>query len=48
LVLLASTILAFGLAVYLFNWDNKNRTRHGSPAMALLVLVPYLASILAR
>ena len=48
LVLLASTVLAFGLAVYLFNWDNKNRTRHGSPVMALLVLVPYLASILAR
>ena len=48
MVLLASSVLAFGLAVYLFNWDNKNRARRGHPVMALLVLVPYLASILAR
>lgn len=47
-VLAASTMLAFGLAVYLFNWDSKNRTRRGHPAMALLVLVPYVASVLAR
>jgi ABC-2 type transport system permease protein len=44
-VLVVSLVLAFGLAIYLFNWDSKNKTRHGHPLMALLVLVPYIASI---
>jgi ABC-2 type transport system permease protein len=44
-VLAASLILAFGLAIYLFNWDSKNNTRRGHPLMALLVLVPYIAAI---
>jgi ABC-2 type transport system permease protein len=47
-VLLTSGLLAFGLAVYLFNWDSKNKARRGHPAMALLVLVPYLISIFVR
>ena len=47
-VLACSAILAFGLAIYLFNWDSKNQARRGHPALALLVLVPYLASMLAR
>jgi ABC-2 type transport system permease protein len=44
-VLIASLLLAFGLAIYLFNWDSKNKTRHGHPLMALLVLIPYIVSI---
>ena len=45
-VLLASGILAFGLAAYLFNWDNRNSARRGHPLMALLVLVPYVLGLL--
>lgn len=44
-ILIASGILAFGLAVYLFNWDSKSDARRGHPLMALLVLVPYLLGI---
>lgn len=45
-VLLATALLAFGLAIYLFDWDRVNRTRRGHPVMALLVLIPYLVGIL--
>lgn len=44
-VLVVSMILAFSLAIYLFNWDSKNQTRRGHPLMALLVLIPYIAAI---
>ena len=44
-VLSVSLVLAFGLAIYLFNWDSKNKTRHGHPLMALLALLPYVAAI---
>ena len=44
-VLLASGLLAFGLAVYLFSWDRRNATRRGHPLLALLVLLPYAASV---
>jgi ABC-2 type transport system permease protein len=46
LVLLTSGLLAFGLAIYLFNWDSRNSARRGHPLLALLVLVPYIAGIL--
>ncbi len=46
LVLAASGVIAFALAVYLFNWDSHNNARRGHPLMALLVLVPYVAAIL--
>jgi ABC-2 type transport system permease protein len=42
-VLLCGGILAFGLAIYLFNWDSRNDVRRGSPLMALLALAPYVA-----
>ena len=42
LILLTGGILAGGLAVYLFNWDSKNRARRGHPLLALLAIVPYL------
>ncbi len=44
-VLLASLLLSFGLAIYLFNWDSKNNTRRGHPLMALLALAPYIVAI---
>jgi len=43
-VLLASGAAAFGLAVYLFNWDSNNKTRKGHPLMALLALLPYVVA----
>ncbi|MBN2676863.1 MAG: ABC transporter permease [Anaerolineaceae bacterium] len=43
-VLAISLLLAFGLAIHLFNWDTKNKTRRGHPLMALLVLIPYIVS----
>jgi ABC-2 type transport system permease protein len=46
IILLASGALAFGLAIYLFNWDSRNMTQRGHPLMALLVLLPYVIGIL--
>lgn len=46
LILASSGLIAFGLAIYLFNWDSQNNTRRGHPLMALLVLVPYVVGIL--
>ena len=49
LILLTGGLLAGGLAVYLFNWDSKNRARRGHPLLALLALAPYLiGAIVAR
>lgn len=45
-VLAASSILAFALAIYLFNWDSRNSARRGHPLMALLVLIPYVVGLL--
>jgi ABC-2 type transport system permease protein len=42
LILLATGVSAFGLAIYLFSWDSRNSTRRGHPALALLALVPCL------
>ena len=41
LILLVAGVLAFGLAIYLFNWDRRNATQRGHPLLALLVLLPY-------
>jgi len=46
IILLASGVLAFGLAIYLFNWDSRNMTQRGHPLMALLALLPYVIGIL--
>ena len=40
IILFASGLLAFGLAVYLFSWDSRNTARRGHPLLALLVLLP--------
>lgn len=42
LILLVGGILSFGLAIFLFNWDSNNDTRRGHPALAFLVLIPYI------
>lgn len=46
LILAASGLLAFLLALYLFSWDSKNSERRGHPALALLALIPYIIGIL--
>lgn len=43
IILVASGLLALGLAIYLFNWDSGIKARRGHPLMALLVMLPYLA-----
>jgi len=45
-ILFAGGILAFWLAIYLFNWDRQNQTRRGHPALAAIALLPWLASLL--
>lgn len=45
IILLAGGIFAFGLAIYLFNWDGQNKTSRGNPALALLVMLPYVVGI---
>lgn len=45
IILLASGVIAFGLASYLFSWDSRNTTRRGHPLLALLVLLPSLIGI---
>ena len=42
IMLLTSGLLAFGLAIYLFNWDRRNTTPRGHPLLALLALLPYI------
>jgi len=45
LILLTSGILALWLSNFLFCWDSQNKTRRGHPALALLVLVPYILGV---
>ncbi|HZK40389.1 MAG TPA: ABC transporter permease, partial [Atribacterota bacterium] len=45
IILLTSGVLAFGLAIYLFNWDRRNAAQPGHPLMALLILLPYVIGI---
>ncbi len=44
-VLLFGGLLAFALAVYLFNWDRHTAMRRGRPLLGLLALLPFAASI---
>ncbi len=41
-VLAAGGILAFAMAIVLFNWDSRNESRRAHPALALVALVPYV------
>jgi ABC-2 type transport system permease protein len=45
IILAVGGILAFALALYLFNWDRRNASPRGHPLMAFLALLPYLASV---
>ncbi len=42
LILLASGVIAYTLAIYLFSWDSKNKQSGHNPLLGLLVLVPYV------
>jgi len=46
LILLSSGILSFALAIYLFNWDNQNKTRRRNPLLGLLVILPYIIAVI--
>jgi ABC-2 type transport system permease protein len=46
IVLVLGGLVALGLSIYLFNWDSRNATRRGHPALALLAVVPYAAGAL--
>lgn len=46
IVLLFGGLIAFGLAIYLFNWDRHNTTRRGHPLIAALALLPYVVGVL--
>jgi ABC-2 type transport system permease protein len=48
IILIASGIIAFGMAIYLFNWDSRNNTRRGTPWLGLLVLVPYIIGMFLK
>ena len=45
IILASSAILAFGLAIYLFNWDSRNASRRGHPLLALLAAAPYVVGL---
>lgn len=45
-VLLLTGLLAIGLALYLFSWDDRNTKRRGPIWLALLVLLPAVVGIL--
>jgi ABC-2 type transport system permease protein len=42
LILLSSGVCAFILAIYLFNWDSKNRLRGRNPLLGLITWIPYI------
>jgi ABC-2 type transport system permease protein len=44
--LAASGLIGFALAIYLFNWDSKNESQRGHPALGLLALIPNLIAAL--
>jgi len=46
LVLLFSGLIAFLLAIYLFNWDSKNQRNGHNPLLALFILVPYVLAVI--
>jgi ABC-2 type transport system permease protein len=41
-ILLTGGLVAFGLAIALFNWDRHNTSQRRHPALALLALLPYI------
>lgn len=45
IVLVASGLIAFGMAMVLFSWDSRNTTRRVHPLLALLALLPFVIGI---
>ncbi len=45
-ILGAGGVVAFALALYLFNWDRRNAAARGHPALGVLALLPYVAGVL--
>ena len=45
LLLVSSGVIAFALALYLFNWDSRNNARRGHPLLGLLAWVPYVVGL---
>jgi len=45
ITLTASGLIAFGLAIYMFNWDSKNTEQRGHKLLALLALAPFVAGM---
>jgi ABC-2 type transport system permease protein len=45
IVLALGGVLGFGLAMYLFSWDSRNKTGRDHSLMAALVLLPFIASV---
>jgi len=46
IILLASGIMSFGLAIYLFSWDRHNTTRRAHPILAFVSWLPYIVGAL--
>jgi ABC-2 type transport system permease protein len=44
-VLLASAVLAFGLAIYLFNWDSNDTSQSKRLPLALLAMLPFVVGM---
>ena len=42
LILLTGGIISFGLAIFLFNWARPHNTKKGHPALAFLIMIPYI------
>jgi ABC-2 type transport system permease protein len=45
IILIVGGILAFGLAIFLFNWDPHNKTSKGHPLMAIIAVLPYIVGM---
>ena len=46
-ILLASGALAFGLALYLFNWDSNDASQSRPRWLAVLAILPYAVGLAA-
>jgi len=46
LILLASGVIAYSLAIYLFTWDSKNKQRGHNPLLGLLTMIPFVFGVI--
>jgi ABC-2 type transport system permease protein len=47
LAMITATAIAWALSIVLFNWDSRNQSRRGHPALGLLALAPFALAMLA-